>query len=223
MRKFYLDTGKLIKKKKVLLSQLSKFDLVIFDLDDTIFPLIYYDYLIFNKLCEKIFKIHGVKKKNIVNFLLYEKHIKKTKKKLFKLLIFKFKLKYKFKEKLLVDFYQNFKIKEIFKPPSLINIILELKKKQIELMIITEGHKIRQYNKIKLLKIKNYLNHLIVLDGKYNRKFKSSIKNLKKFKNIILNKNTIYIGDSNKDLKLANKLKVKFYKFDISKYVKFII
>ena len=48
MEKHIIDIGKLSDKKNIL-KLLYNYELIIFDLDDTIFPLIYYDKIIFKK------------------------------------------------------------------------------------------------------------------------------------------------------------------------------
>ena len=60
----------------------------------------------------------------------------------------------------------------------------------------------------------------IILDGKYNRKYKPSMKGVKKHIKLFKMYKSIYLGDSQKDKKLSNKIKTKFYKFDISTFLK---
>ena len=117
----------------------------------------------------------------------------------------------------MVDFYQYFHKIKNFNPPSLIDIIKKLKKNKKKLILITEGNKQRQLNKIKSLRIGNLFDYKIVLDGKYNRKYKPSIKGIKKYIQLFNMHNAIYIGDTEKDKKLSEKLNIKFYKFDISR------
>ena len=222
MVKLYLDTGKLSKSKKIIYQVLSKYDLIIFDLDDTIFPLYYYDLLIFKKICINISKRFNLNIKKLLYFLIKYKFVKKTKKKLFKIFIKEFNLNNKINEKELVDTYQNSLLNKKLNFPSLINVIKKLKKNKKKIMLVTEGHYNRQKNKIKSTGISSLLDYQIILDGKYNRKFKPSTLGLKKFKDIFKNNKVIYIGNSIKDRRLSSAINVKFYHFDITKFLKYI-
>ena len=220
MEKYTIDIGKLIIKKKKIFKYLSGFDLIIFDLDNTIFPLYYYDKIIFEKISELLSKKSTIYKKDLFNFLIKSKFNKKKNNRLFKLFINNFNLTNITSEKKLVDFYQNFKVVKNFNPPSLIKIIINLKKKGKKMMLITEGNKQRQINKIKSLGIENLFDYKIVLDGKYNRKYKPSTKGVKKYSKLFKMYQSIYLGDSKKDQKLSDKLNIKFYKFDISSFLR---
>ena len=74
MVKFTIDTGKLLKDKKKLLGILKNYNLVIFDLDNTIFPLYFYDKIIFKNLVKKINRNKNINNKDIVEFLILKKH-----------------------------------------------------------------------------------------------------------------------------------------------------
>ena len=87
-------------------------------------------------------------------------------------------------------------------------------------MLITEGNKIRQQNKIKSLGIDKVFDYKIILDGKNNKNFKPSDSGIKKYLHIIRKNKSIYLGDSIKDELLSKKLNVNFYHFDISKIIK---
>ena len=152
--------------------------------------------------------------------MIYNKFKKKNNSRLFYLFLKEFNLDKIISEKQLVNYYQNFKLIKNFKPPSLINIIKDLKKNKKKLMLITEGNKRRQINKIKSLGIESLFDYKIILDGKYNRKYKPSMKGVKKHIKLFKMHKSIYLGDSQKDKKLSNKIKTKFYKFDISTFLK---
>ena len=81
MVKFIIDTGKLLKDKKKLLGILKNYNLVIFDLDNTIFPLYFYDKIIFKNLVKKINRNKNINNKDIVEFLILKKHFNNSKKK----------------------------------------------------------------------------------------------------------------------------------------------
>ena len=220
MTKFIIDIGKLSKSKKKLFNVLKKFELVIFDLDDTIYPLYYYDKIIFKNLIRKINQRHRININKAFNYLLEKKFIKKSKQKLFNEFLKKFNLEKKISEKSLVNFYQNYSFINDFRTPSLKNLIKELKRKNIKLMLITEGYMKRQNNKINSLGIQNLFDYKIILDGKNNRKYKPSVVGLKKYFKIIKKNNTIYIGDSKKDKQISKKLNISFYYFNISKLIR---
>ena len=48
--KIFIDIGKLTKNKNKLKSKISDYKIIIFDLDNTIFPLYYYDLIVFRAL-----------------------------------------------------------------------------------------------------------------------------------------------------------------------------
>ena len=216
MEKHIIDIGKLTIKKKKILKYLHNYNLIIFDLDNTVFPLFYYDKIIFKKISQKINKQTNIQNKKLFNYLIYNK-FRKNKERLFYFFLKEFNLNKVVSEKKLVNYYQNFKFIKNFKPPSLINIIKDLKKNRKKLMLITEGNKRRQMNKIKSLGIENLFDYKIILDGKYNRKYKPSMKGVTKYIKLFKMYKSIYLGDSQKDKKLSNKLNIKFYKFDIIK------
>jgi FMN phosphatase YigB (HAD superfamily) len=218
MEKHIIDIGKLTIKKKKILKYLHNYNLIIFDLDNTVFPLFYYDKIIFKKISQKINKQTNIQNKKLFNYLIYNK-FRKNKERLFYFFLKEFNLNKVVSEKKLVNYYQNFKFIKNFKPPSLINIIKDLKKNRKKLMLITEGNKRRQMNKIKSLGIENLFDYKIILDGKYNRKYKPSMKGVTKYIKLFKMYKSIYLGDSQKDKKLSNKLNIKFYKFDISTFL----
>ena len=220
MTKFIIDIGKLSKSKKKILNILKNFELVIFDLDDTIFPLYYYDKIIFKTLIKKINQKHIININKAFNYLVAKKFVEKSKQNLFYEFLKKFNLEKKISEQSLVSFYQNYSFIKNFRTPSLKNLIVKLKKEKIKLMLITEGHMKRQNNKIKSLGIENLFDYKIILDGKNNRKYKPSVVGLKKYLKIIEKNNTIYLGDSKKDKQLSKKLNISFYYFNISKLIR---
>ena len=148
MVKFTIDTGKLLKDKKKLLGILKNYNLVIFDLDNTIFPLYFYDKIIFKNLVKKINRNKNINNKDIVEFLILKKHFNNSKKKIFNELLRNFDFKNKISEQYLVRFYQNYHFINNFNPPSLKSLLIKLKNKNKKLVLITEGNKKRQKNKI---------------------------------------------------------------------------
>ena len=218
MEKHFIDIGKLSKKKKIIFNHLIKYDLIIFDLDNTIFGTYFYDLENFKNISNILNNNFNLNKKEVISFLLKNKYFSKNKKKLFKTLIKKFNLKKKITEKKLVSIYQNFTFSKKIKGPNLIDLIKKLVFKKKIIMIVTEGNYKRQITKIKLLRINELIDFKVILDGKGNRALKPSTIGLKKYKKIFKKFKSIYIGDSLKDKKLSKLLNIKFYYFDISKY-----
>lgn len=213
MKKFTLDIGKLIKNKKKISNLIERFDVIIFDLDETIYPLSLFDQIVFKEIILMLKKKIKLNYNKSYNYLITNK---RTKKKLFDCFIKKFKLK--INKKILVNFYQNFKPKnkKNITKYTILDILKKYKNKK--LFLVTEGHLQRQKNKIAFLGIKKFFKKIIILDGRYNRNLKPSTLGLGKIKKFLNTENTLYIGDSIKDKKLAENLKVNFYKFDISRY-----
>ena len=216
--RYFIDTGKLIININKLRIQLKEYEKIIFDLDDTIFPLFFYDKIVFKKLANLLKKKFRLDSKVIFNFLIEHKYKKKNNNRLFYSLIKNFKLQSSISENDLVDFYQNFKSRKYQKFPTIINLLKELKLKKKILTLITEGHYNRQRNKIEFLKINSLFDQIFILDNRYKRKYKPSIEGLKRISNYKKFK-TVYVGDTEKDRLTAKNLGIKFYKFNISKYL----
>ena len=216
--KYFIDTGKLTNSVNKLRIYLEDYEKIIFDLDDTIFPLFYYDKIVFEQLANLLKKKFNLDNKIIFNFLIECKYKRKKDNKLFYRLIKKFDLKEAISENELVDFYQNFKSKKFEQFPTIINLLKELKLKKKKLILVTEGHYDRQRNKIQFLKINSLFDQIFILDNRYRRKYKPSIKGLKKL-NSYKKFKTIYVGDTEKDRLTAKNLGIKFFKFNISKYL----
>ena len=216
--KYFIDTGKLTKSVNKLRIYLKDYEKIIFDLDDTIFPLFYYDKIVFEQLAKFLKKKFKLDNKVTFNYLIESKYKRKKNNKLFYRLIKRFKLKEVISENDLVDFYQNFKSKKSKQFPTIINLLKELKLKKKKLTLVTEGHYDRQRNKIEFLKIYSLFDQIFILDNRFKRKYKPSIEGLKKL-NSYKKFKTIYVGDTEKDRLTAKNLGIKFFKFNISKYL----
>ena len=70
MVKFFIDTGKLTKKKNKLKNKILNYNFIIFDLDNTIFPLYFYDLKVFHALSINLGKKLNISKKKIFQFLI---------------------------------------------------------------------------------------------------------------------------------------------------------
>ena len=216
MKKLFIDIGKLSQIKKKLKKKTINYNVIIFDLDNTIYPLYFFDYYVFKDMSISLEKKFKVDRKKIFQFLINHKHILKKNIKLFDDMIDFFKFHKLIKKNKLISYYQNFRLKNSLKFPSIKSLLEELSKKK-KLILITEGHYKRQKKKIDFLKINFFFKHIFILDGKYNRKFKPSTKGLKKISKFVKSSKTLYVGDSNKDSLLAKRLKVDFHLFDQSK------
>lgn len=208
---------------RILKKKLSYFDIIIFDLDDTIYSQVQFDnpsLFHVSKFLKKILnedeviifkQLRKLKKirRGISPGLVFNKFLKKKK-------IFK-------KKKIIlkcISIFQNYACKELKKSNSLKNLLKYLYKKKI-LFLVTNGHIKRQSNKIKYLGINRYFKKIFILDGK-KKKIKPSIKDvlyllkfIKKYKWL----KSVYVGDNIiSDKKFAHNLKIPFvyYQFPMN-------
>ena len=211
-------------KKKLL-----NYDIIIFDLDDTIYSQKDYDnpaLLHVSKYLAKIIK----KDKNIIFKKL--RALKKIRRGLAPKPVFDIFLKdYKNinKQKIIsscISLFQNYECKELKRSKSL-RILLKSIYKQKTLFIVTNGHKKRQANKIKYLKINEYFKKIFILDG-VKKEIKPSIKNVKYLIRYLKeNKNlkSVFVGDNkDSDYKFAKNMKIEFifYQFPIVKIKNYV-
>ncbi len=211
-------------KKKLL-----NYDIIIFDLDDTIYSQKDYDnpaLLHVSKYLVKIIK----KDKNIIFKKL--RALKKIRRGLAPKPVFDIFLKdYNNinKKKIIsscISLFQNYECKELKRSKSL-RILLKSIYKQKTLFIVTNGHKKRQANKIKYLKINEYFKKIFILDG-VKKEIKPSITNVKYLIRYLKeNKNlkSVFVGDNeDSDYKFAKNLKIEFifYQFPIVKIKNYV-
>ena len=211
-------------KKKIL-----NYDIIIFDLDDTIYSQKDYDnpaLLHVSKYLAKIIK----KDKNIIFKKL--RALKKIRRGLGAKPVFDIFLKdYKNinKKKIIsscISLFQNYECKELKRSKSL-RILLKSIYKQKTLFIVTNGHKKRQANKIKYLKINEYFKKIFILDG-VKKEIKPSITNVKYLIRYLKeNKNlkSVFVGDNeDSDYKFAKNMKIEFifYQFTIIKIKNYV-
>ena len=191
-----------------LLKKLNYFDLIIFDLDDTLISLRKYDKLLFQKICDDLIQKKKTKKillKKLVRLRQIEINRFKS------LKIFD-KFFNKKNRKLAIKIYNSY-FPNLFKiEKKNLNILKILKKKNKELYLVTNGNINRQSNKIENLKISKYFKRLFILDGK-KKKFKPSVSSLNILKKKIRYKKAVMIGDSKIDQKFAKNLKVQYIKY----------
>ena len=208
-------------KKKLL-----NYDIIIFDLDDTIYPQKDYDNPALLHVSKFLAKQMKLDKEKIFKKLRTLKTIRKGS--VHKRIFNTFLKDYRFidKQKIIsscVSLFQKYECKELSKSKSLKILLKSLHKKKT-LFIVTNGPKIRQENKIRYLKIKKYFKKIFILDG-IKKVIKPSIKDVRYLVNYLKeNKNlkSVFLGDNkNSDYKFAKNLKIKFifYKFPISKKI----
>ena len=205
---------------KRLYSKLQKYKILIFDLDDTIYPQVNFDTPSLLNV-----SLYIEKKTKIKKTLVFKKlrKLKKIRRGFPPNLIFnKFfsKLKISNKKKIIkncINLFQNYDCNELKNSKSL-KIILKKLSKSKTLFLVTNGNIKRQKNKIKNLSIDVYFKKIFILDGK-KLKLKPSITNVK-FIVDYLKKNAfnkaVYVGDNkDTDMKFAKNLGIDyiFYQF----------
>ena len=205
-----------ISNKNELHNKIQEFDLIIFDLDDTIYEEKKYDIAALKSVSIYLEKKIFFKRDKIFNDLK-KLRFKKSKPLIFNTYLNKLnipKKKFGYLVKKSIYIFQSYKCENLKKVNSLKKLILNNHKKK--LFLVTNGNILRQKNKIYYLGIKKYFKKIYILDGK-KTKLKPSIKSvvylikqIKKWGN----KNSVYIGDNlNVDKNFAKNLKVSFIHF----------
>ena len=199
--------------------KLTKFDILIFDLDDTIYPQKNYDTPALLSVSKFIQKKTNLKILDIFKKLRKLKKIRRGNppKLLFNIFFKNIKIKCKnFIVAECVRLFQSYKCKELKKSKSL-KFMIEILYKTKILFLVTNGNIERQNNKIKYLGIKKYFRKIFILDG-VKKEAKPSINNvpsLVKFINIYKDFKAVYIGDNLiSDKKFARNLKISFMHFE---------
>lgn len=203
---------------KILKKKLTRFDIIIFDLDDTIYAQIQYDNpallrvskyleniinqdknLIFKQL-RKLKKIRrGLPPKLIFNNFVKKKNISNKKKIIQKC----------------VYLFQNYECKELRYCDSLKPLLKQFYKKKL-FFLVTNGFNKRQNNKIRYLGIKKYFQRIFILDG-IKKIVKPSIRDVQylvRYLNKNHNLKAVFVGDNKlTDYRFAKNLKIKFTLF----------
>ena len=208
---------------KKLKKKIHKYEIIIFDLDDTVYSQQKYDTPALKLVAKYLSKIL---KLNYLKVFLDIRNLKKMKRGKHPLLIFnkylyKKILNKKYKNNVIknsVKIFQTYDCKNLKYVPSLKFLIKNLSKNK-DLFIVTNGHMDRQKRKIKYLGINNYFKKIFILDG-VRKKIKPSIKDvnyLVKFLEKSPKKNAVFVGDNKKTDKLfADNLKIDFIYFEFS-------
>ncbi len=210
-----------LSKIENLKKKIQKYEIIIFDLDDTIYCQKHFDTPALKLVAKYLSKILKLSYSKV--FLDIRK-LKKLKRGKHPILIFnkylnKKKINNKYKNNIIknsVKIFQTYNCKNLKYIPSLKSLIRNLSKNK-DLFIVTNGHVARQKRKIKYLGINNYFKKIFILDG-IKKKIKPSTENVNYLVNFIKKrpkKNAVFVGDNKKSDKLfADNLKIDFIYFE---------
>ena len=210
-----------IRNTNYLIKRLDNFQIIIFDLDDTIYQQSDYDSAALKSVSIFLTKIIKIKQNIIFKELRKIKPLKrgKTPNLIFNKYLQK---KIKDKEKLLdtinksVKLFQCYDCKELRYSKSLYNLLKLIYKKK-DIFLVTNGNVKRQKNKIHYLNISKFFNKIFILDG-VKKQLKQNTKNVQyliKFLKKNSSKKSVFIGDNNNsDKKFAQNLNIDFINFE---------
>ena len=160
----------ILSKKKKLINKIKTYDLIIFDLDNTIFNLKYFDREAILKVSDYFNNILKIQKDKIFKVLIKNKNNemkKNLKLDIFNSLLISHDIKNtKNIVKNCIRIYQNHIMKKITFDKTLLEEIKYLHKNKKDLYLVTNGNYRRQFNKIKSLKIEKYFKKIHILDNK---------------------------------------------------------
>lgn len=209
---------KLISKLQ-LKKKLKKYQIIIFDLDDTIYPQKNYDNPALLSVSKYLSKKISLDEKKIFLNLRRIKPLRRGKKpnKIFDSFLQKFsKNENKILVKKLVNIFQSYSCTELKNSPSLKKTLGELCIYK-DLFLVTNGNLNRQLKKIKYLGISKYFRKIFILDG-VKKKLKPSINDLNylvKYLNKNKEKKAVFVGDNLvSDKNFAKNLKINFIHFE---------
>ena len=209
---------KLISKLQ-LKKKLKKYQIIIFDLDDTIYPQKNYDNPALLSVSKYLSKKISLDEKKIFLNLRRIKPLRRGKKpnKIFDSFLQKFsKNENKILVKKSVNIFQSYSCTELKNSPSLKKTLGELCIYK-DLFLVTNGNLNRQLKKIKYLGISKYFRKIFILDG-VKKKLKPSINDvnyLVKYLNKNKKKKAVFIGDNLvSDKNFAKNLKINFIHFE---------
>ena len=203
----------ILSKKRALVKKIKDYEVIIFDLDNTIFNSVTYEDKVFKIISGYLYNRIKVKKKKIFTFLKSKRKkevLTNSSLNIFNLLIKNNKNHIRYKKEC-IKIFQNYKLNKINLKKTLYSELKMLKKKNKEMYLVTNGNYNRQLNKIKSLKISKFFCMIYILEKKSEQK--PSLSGVKKLKKIIKNKKCIMVGDSKIDKKFALKLSVDYKRF----------
>ncbi|MDB3983195.1 HAD hydrolase-like protein [Candidatus Pelagibacter sp.] len=214
-----------ISSIKKLKEKLQLFNILIFDLDDTIFMQSHYDNPALKNVSKFLSKILDL---NSTKIFLDLRKLKKLKRGKHPLLVFDKYLKKKISDnkklnsiiKKSVKIFQSYNCDSLNKAPSLKKLIIDLSK-QKTLFLVTNGNLERQKRKIKHLNLNSFFKKIFILDG-VKKKTKPNIVDVKYLVNYLKKKKlkkATYIGDNvDTDKEFAKNLNIRFINFEFNGY-----
>lgn len=206
-----LDIGAI--QLEALGNVLIKYEKLIFDLDDTVFSEDVFDYLSFKSIASKFYLMgdidadlyakKGIKEKRISREYLFDRISPD---------------KNNNNIAAIVEYYQNFKCGSVLQNYSIRNLLKEMHLKGKEIFIVTNGHPIRQMNKIKDLGIYNFLSDIYICHPLTENPLKPNVKVLDKIGISEESKDCLIIGDNALiDGEFAKTRSIDFYLFKFPK------
>jgi len=211
MANIIIDTGQIQVEK--LKRHLVKYEILIFDLDNTVFSEEVFDYYFFQAIAKNFFSMSDSSAEELSRNGIIQKRF--SREKLFNNLFPRSSDK---TINLIVEYYQNFKCGEILQSYSIRTLLKEMYILGKKNYIVTNGDPTRQMNKIIDLEIKKYLIDVYICHPLTNNKLKPNSEVLKK---IGINKGAqecLIIGDNPIiDGEFAKRWSLDYYLFQYPK------
>ena len=205
------DTGAI--QLDVLTKTLIKYEKLIFDLDDTVFSEDIFDYLSFKSIASKFYLMSDIDADIYARKGIIQKRINREN-------LFDRISPDGNSDNIdtIVEFYQNFKCGNVLQKYSIRSILKEMHAKRKQIFIVTNGHPIRQMNKIKDLGIDSYLSDMYICHPLTDNQLKPSGKVLDKIGINQGSKDCLIIGDNAEiDGEFAKSRSIDFYLFKFPK------
>ena len=206
-----IDTGAI--QLDVLTKTLIKYEKLIFDLDDTVFSEDIFDYLSFKSIAIKFYSMSDIDADNYARKGIIQKRINREN-------LFDRISPDGNSDNIdtIVEFYQNFKCGNVLQKYSIRSTLKEMHSKGKQIFIVTNGHPIRQMNKIKDLGIDSYLSDMYICHPLTDNQLKPSGKVLDKIGINQGSKDCLIIGDNAEiDGEFAKSRSIDFYLFKFPK------
>lgn len=206
-----IDTGKIpLDKLKV---KLLKYEKLIFDLDDTIYSEDIFDYLALKSIASNFYSMDHLNAENYAQKGILQKRI--SRENLFDRISPKSEIE-NINE--IVQYYQNFKCGNILQDYSIREILEEMHIIGKKIYVVSNGHPVRQMNKINDLAINSFLSGIYICHPLTKNQLKPSGEVLDKIGITHGEKNCLVIGDNEKiDGDFAKNRSIDFYLFKFPK------
>ena len=206
-----IDTGKI--PLSVLKNKLIQYEKLIFDLDDTIYSEDVFDFLVFKSIALKFYSMDDINAENYAQQGILNKRT--SRENLFDR-IAPIDLDSNINE--IVQYYQNFKCGAILQDYSIKETLEEMHSIGKKIYIVSNGHPIRQMNKIKDLGIYSLLSGIYLCHPRTNNQLKPSGNVLDKIGINHGEKNCLIIGDNEEiDGEFARSRSIDFCLFQFPK------